>query len=251
MSPQAATFLSVIGVSLISLLGVLTLRVSAARLRQWLLPLVALAAGAMLGNAFLHLLPEAVEDLPEGGSPRNLFAVVLGGMVAFFLLEKIWAHSHEPCDEDHIHPIGRMNLIGDALHNLIDGVLIAGAYLGGGMEAGFAVTVAVGLHEIPQELGDYAILCHAGYTPQRALMFNLMSALFAVLGAAALIAFGDRASEWAHHLVPFTAGAFIYIAASDLIPEIRKEGEPRRAWMLVGAFSIGIGLMLLLTGGDH
>ena len=146
MSPTTATFLSVIGVSLLSLVGVAALRVTTAKLKAWLLPLVALAAGAMLGNAFLHLLPKAVEvAAAEGESMRGLFGIVLGGMLAFFLLEKVWQHSHEPCDEDHVHPVGRMNLIGDALHNFIDGVIIAAAYLAGGLDAGFAVTLSSSL----------------------------------------------------------------------------------------------------------
>jgi zinc and cadmium transporter len=252
VSPTTAAFLSVAGVSLISLLGVVTLHVSTSRLRAWLLPLVALAAGAMLGDAFLHLLPEAVEALPGREGLRTLFATVLGGMFAFFLLEKIWQHSHEPCDEDHVHPIGRMNLLGDALHNFVDGVLIAGAYLGGGLDAGLTVTVAVMLHEIPQEMGDFAILCHAGYTPRKALIFNLLSALVAVLGAAFVVLLGDHVEGLADRLVPFTAGAFIYIAASDLIPEIRKEERTGKAWGLVGAFCVGIAVMLLLAlVGEH
>lgn len=251
VSPTAATFLSVIGVSLLSLIGVVALRVTTAKLRAWLLPLVALAAGAMLGNAFLHLLPEAVAAA-EGESMRGLFGIVLGGMLAFFLLEKVWQHSHDPCDEDHVHPVGRMNLIGDALHNFIDGVIIAAAYLAGGLDAGFAVTLAVVLHEIPQELGDFAILVHAGYSPARALAFNLLSGLAAVLGAGLLVVLGDHLERLVEAMVPFTAGAFIYIAAADLIPEIRKERATGRAWGLVGTFAIGIGLMLLLTlGGDQ
>ena len=250
VSPTAATFLSVIGVSLLSLVGVVALRVTTARLKLWLLPMVALAAGSMLGNAFLHLLPEAVAQVGDG-STRGMFAIVLGGMFAFFLLEKVWQHSHEPCDEDHVHPIGRMNLIGDALHNFIDGVLIAGAYLAGGLDAGLAVTITVVLHEIPQELGDFAILVHAGYSPRRALAFNLLSGLAAVLGAGLLLATGDHIEGVVEALIPFTAGAFIYIAASDLIPEIRKQRATGRTWDVVAAFALGIGLMLLLASGDH
>ena len=138
-----------------------------------------------------------------------------------------------------------------ALHNFIDGVIIAAAYLAGGLDAGFAVTLAVVLHEIPQELGDFAILVHAGYSPTRALVFNLLSGLAAVLGAGLLVVVGDDVGPLVEAMVPFTAGAFIYIAAADLIPEIRKERAPGRAWGLVGMFAIGVGLMLLLTGGDH
>jgi len=252
MSPSVAALLSVGAISLISLLGVAALGLSVGRLRRLLLPLVALAAGAMLGDAFLHLLPQAVDN--AGGLTRGVSLAVLAGVGVFLVLEKVvhWQHSHELCEEDHVHPLGVMNLVGDAFHNLIDGVLIAAAYLGGGMESGLTVTVAVALHEIPQELGDFAILVHAGYTPRRALFFNLVSALAAVVGAVLVLVIGRHMSDSLQWMLPFTAGAFIYIAASDLIPEIRKEQSYRRGLTLLGAFLAGIALILLLeTGHDH
>ncbi len=252
MSPTVATLLSVGAISLVSLAGVAALGLSARRLRGILLPLVALAAGAMLGDAFLHLLPQAVEG--AGGLTRGVSLAVLAGMGAFLVLEKVihWQHSHEPCEEVHVHPIGVMNLVGDAFHNLIDGVLIAAAYLGGGIESGLTVTVVVALHEIPQELGDFAILIHAGFTPRRALFFNMLSALAAVLGAVLVILIGEHAQEYLQWMLPFTAGAFIYIAASDLIPEIRKEQSYKKGLTLLAAFAAGIILILAMEAGhDH
>ena len=200
----------------------------------------------MIGDAFLHLIPHAVEH--EGSFSNGISAAILIGFVGFYLVEKVihWQHSHDVCEEDHVHPVAKVNLVGDAFHNFLDGVLIAGAFLAGGIPAGLAVTVAVALHEIPQEIGDFAILVHAGYTPGRALLFNLLSALVAFLGAGLVVLIGAESAGLADWLIPFTAGAFIYIAASDLIPEIQREDRPRNAAVLFVAFAAGIGLMLAL-----
>jgi len=252
MSPEAAALVSILVVSLLSLIGVVTLGMSRGRLKMLLLPLVALAAGAMLGDTFLHLIPETVER-HHGSFPPSVSFALLAGMVAFFLLEKVvhWQHSHEPCDLDHVHPVGIMNLIGDALHNLLDGILIAGAYLAGGIEVGIGVTIAVMLHEIPQEIGDFAILVHAGFTPGRALFFNLLSALAALVGGGVVFVIGARIEALQDWMIPFTAGGFLYIAAADLIPEIRKEERPRDAALLTAMFIAGIVMMSLLELGGH
>ncbi|MGQ0614572.1 MAG: ZIP family metal transporter [Planctomycetaceae bacterium] len=246
MQPWAQALLAVGAVSLVSMVGALTLKLSPRVLRRLLLPLVALAAGTMLGDAFLHLLPHAVEE--AHGFSRAISLGILAGMLGFFLLEKVihWRHEHELCEEDHIHPVARMNLIGDAIHNLLDGALIAGAFASGGTELGLGVAIAVALHEIPQEMGDFAVLMHGGYSPRRALFFNLLSALAAFLGAGLVFALGGHSEAVRAFLVPFTAGAFIYIAASDLIPEIRREERPGAAALLLCAFAAGLALMLLI-----
>jgi len=239
MSPALCAFLAVLAVSLTSLLGIVALRFGAGTLRRLLLPLVALAAGTMIADAFLHLLPHAVEE--AGGFSRGISLSVLAGMFGFFLLEKVihWRHEHEPCDKEHVHPIATMNLVGDAFHNFLDGALIAGGFAGGDVTLGVTVAISVAMHEIPQEIGDFAVLVHAGYAPAKALLMNLGSALTSLVGAAAVFLLGD-----AHDfLVPFTAGAFVYIAASDLIPEIRREERPRTAALLLCAFAAGIALM--------
>lgn len=247
MKNGLAAMLAVAAVSLISLLGLVALRLGAGRLRRLLLPLVALAAGTMLADAFLHLLPHAVEE--EGHFSRWISVALLAGMLGFFLLEKVihWRHEHEPCEEQHIHPYAKMNLVGDAFHNLLDGALIAGAFAGGGIELGITVAVSVAMHEIPQEIGDFAVLVHAGYPPRKALYLNLGTALTAFIGAGAVLAFGGIHE----FMVPFTAGAFVYIAASDLIPEIRREEKPGVAALLLLAFAAGIALMLLMPHDDH
>lgn len=245
MNAHVQALLAVGAVSLTSLLGVVALRLTPGALRALLLPLVALAAGTMLGDAFLHLLPHAVAA--RGKFDGSISLWTLGGMLAFFLLEKVihWRHVHDPCEQVHVHPVARMNLVGDAFHNLLDGTLIAGAFL---HEAplGWAVTLAVALHEVPQEIGDFAVLVHGGYSPRRALAFNLLSACAAFLGAGAVFLLEERSEAVPELLVPITAGAFIYIAASDLIPEIRREERPRRAFLLLAAFALGIALVALL-----
>ena len=245
MSAAAATFLAIAIVCLVSLLGLVTLALNKGVLRKILLPLVALAAGTMIGDAFLHLIPHAVEH--DGAFTSGISTAILIGFVSLYLVEKVihWQHSHDICEEDHVHPVAKINLVGDAFHNFLDGILIAGAFLSGGVPLGTGVTIAVALHEIPQEMGDFAILVHGGYSTTRALLFNLLSACFAFAGAGAVLAFGTS-EEIAVRLMAFTAGAFIYIGASDLLPEIRKETRVGASVVLLGAFACGILLMVLL-----
>ena len=246
--------LSVLGVSLVSLVGAIVLLGRGAVSR--ILPLlVALAAGAMLGDTFLHLLPHAVMD--AGGFTPMITWGVLGGLLGFFLVEGVlhWHHHGEDVHEhgpEGVHHLGWMNLIGDCLHNLIDGMLIAAAWFLS-PEVGFATTVAVLLHEIPQEFGDFGVLLHAGFSPRKAILFNLISALFAVVGAVIVLIIGPD-THLAAYLVPVAAGGFLYIACADLVPEMRKRA---RGWAMVStvaALLFGVALMALVhefEGHDH
>lgn len=235
--------LSVFGVSLVSLVGAVTL-LGRGGFKKLLPLLVALAAGAMLGDTFLHLLPHAVEE--AGGFTPAITWGVLGGLLGFFLVEGVlhWHHHGEDVHEhgpEGVHNLGWMNLIGDCLHNLIDGMLIAAAWFVG-PEVGLATTFAVLLHEIPQEFGDFGVLLHAGFSPRRAILFNMISALFAVVGAVIVLLVGAK-TGLAASLVPIAAGGFLYIACADLVPEIRKRA---RGWGLVttfGALLLGVALM--------
>jgi zinc and cadmium transporter len=250
--PDAAlpALLSVLAVSVLSFSGASLLALGPARLQRVLPLLVALAAGALLGSAFLHLLPEAVED--AGGLGGRVAWTVLGGIVLFFLIESLlhWHHHGEDVDahvEGSMRPLAWMNLLGDFIHNLIDGMLIAGAWLVG-PDVGLATTVAVALHEIPQEFGDFGILLHAGLSPRRALSLNFVCALGALAGALAiLLAHGSLELE--RHLVPLAAGGFLYVACADLVPELRRRA---RGWALVAtvlALLGGLALMALLADG--
>lgn len=247
LSPVLLSFLSVLLVSLVSLIGIALFALREHVVRRMLLLLVGFSTGGLLGDVFLHILPEM---LISHGSPTRGFLWILGGILGSFIVEKVihWRHCHcsaLPGHEDHIHPMGIMNLIGDALHNFIDGALIAGSYLVS-PTLGFATTTAVLLHEIPQEIGDFAILLMSGFTTRRALLFNLLSGGLAFAGVI-LVLFGIRAFPWAQQvLLPIAAGNFLYLAGSDLIPELHKETRLLHTLYQLCAILLGIALMMVL-----
>lgn len=237
------TLISVLAVSLISLIGLASIAVSVRRLQTALIYLISFAAGALFGDAFLHLLPEVSENGLEVVSAGG----VLAGITTFFVLEKVihWRHCHMPLNKEHVHPFAYMNLVGDALHNFIDGVIIAASYLVS-VPAGIATTIAVALHEIPQEIGDFGVLVHGGFSRGKALALNFITALAAVLGAVIALLATTLVERLELVLVPFAVGGFLYIAGSDLIPELHKETTPWRSVLQVFAFLAGIGVMALL-----
>ncbi len=234
---------AVLGISSVSLLGALGLVVRPDALRGALLLLISFAAGALLGDAFLHLIPEIAES--AAGLDGLASAGLLAGVLSFFVLEKIlhWHHSHLP-HEEVLHPVAVSNLVGDGLHNFLDGAIVAGAFVAS-PALGLATAVAVALHEIPQELGDFGILVHAGLTPRRALLLNFASGLTAVAGMAATLTFLPVEATQ-RLLLPFSAGAFVYIASTDLIPELHKEPEPAKSLLQVVALLAGVGIMAAL-----
>ena len=231
---------SVLLVSLVSLVGVLSISFDERRLRKLLLFLVSFAAGALLGGALLHLLPESVEH----GLEPKVSIFILAGIFGFFILEKIicWRHCHIPTSEEHTHPVGLMNLVGDGFHNLMDGMIIAGSYLVN-IPLGISTTFAVLLHEIPQEIGDFGILLHAGYSVRKALFFNFLCALTSVVGAVLTLAIGLETESVSAFLVPFTIGGFIYIATADLIPELKKEVDLKKSLLQLLFILLGAGVM--------
>jgi zinc and cadmium transporter len=243
----AYALLSVFVVSAISLVGIATISLSDRRTRQTIFVSVSLAAGAMFGDAFIHILPESFA-IPDRAIKTSTY--VLTGILTFFVLEKFlrWRHAHEVDgrSERTIQPVGYLNLFADAIHNLIDGMLIGAAY-SVSISVGLATTIAIVLHEIPQELGDFGVLIHAGFSRARALVFNFLSGLLAVVGAiVSLLASGSLVS-FSEFMLPFTAGGFIYIAGCDLLPELHKEVEPSRSGLQLVAMGVGIGLMYILT----
>lgn len=246
--PNATVWLQALAavtlLSALSLVGAVTLVLASSLLKRVLLVLVSFAAGALLGDALIHLLPELAES--ERGFDLTASLAVLGGITAFFLLEKVlhWHHAHFP-REEVVHPVAISNLVGDGLHNFVDGAIVAGSFLVS-PKLGLATTIAVGLHEIPQELGDFAILVHAGVKPRRALALNFLTGLAAVAGGVATLLLTSL-SGVEHVLVAFSAGAFIYIASTDLIPELHKEPEPRKSLIQALALILGIAVMTALT----
>lgn len=238
------TILSVLFVSLISLIGVFTLGVKIARLKTFLIYVVSFATGALFGDAFIHLLPEIVE---EYGFTLTVSLSLLGGILLFFIVEKLihWHHCHIPPEKGHAHSYSYMVLIGDGVHNFIDGLIIAASYLVS-IPIGIATTIAVILHEIPQEIGDFGILVHGGFSKAKALMFNFASGLLSIVGATVALLGSAYIENIELFLVPIAAGGFIYIAGSDLIPEINKNFELKKSILQIIAFVVGIAAMAAL-----
>ncbi|HCM67685.1 MAG: hypothetical protein A2898_02410 [Candidatus Kerfeldbacteria bacterium RIFCSPLOWO2_01_FULL_48_11] len=235
---------SVFVISLVSLVGVLALAVNLEKLRKVLHFLVSFAAGSLLGGAFLHLLPEAVEN---SESMLRTMYMILAGIILFFTLEKIlfWRHCHIPTSEQHPHPVAVNNIIGDGFHNILDGMIIAGAYLVN-IPLGITTTIAVLLHEIPQEIGDFSIMIHAGMKKRHAIFFNYLSASLAFLGAVIVLTIGGQLEILKQLLVPFTIGGFLYIAAADLLPELKEEVRLGRSVIQLLIFMLGIAVMALM-----
>ena len=242
-------------VSLVSLVGALALTLPGLRSHRMLLILVAVAAGTLVGDAFFHLIPEASHSWEETGLAKMGLVIVLG-FVVLFLLEvvvrarhghlevatpEVHGHAHEHGDAP-VQPFAWTNLIGDGIHNFLDGAVIATAFLVD-TGVGIATTIAVVIHEVPQELGDFAVLLRAGMKPARALLFNLGSALMAAIGAILVLALDVDASVLEAYGLPFIAGAFVYIAAADLIPELHHHSRGREAASIFLCFLIGIALM--------
>jgi zinc and cadmium transporter len=235
--------ISVLIVSAISLIGVVTLGLREKFLKSILFYLVSFSAGALLGDVFLHVLPEMAEDNGFGVRAGVYFLV---GILVFFILERfiLWHHAHGD-HEESIHSVVYLTMVGDSLHNFIDGMIIATSFLVD-VRLGIASTLAVIFHEIPQEVGQYAILIHGGWSKARALWYNLLSALTSVLGAVVVLVFARNLEGPPTLLLAFAGSSFIYIAMSDLIPELHREVRPKRSVIQFLWFVVGIGLMATL-----
>lgn len=244
MSVWTYTLISVFVVSLISLIGVFFLSLNEPRLRKILLFLVSLAVGGLFGDAIIHLIPESFEQLTGKLTAPIL---LISGILLFFIVEKVirWRHCHIPTSEQHIHPVVTLNIIGDGVHNLIDGMLIGASYMVS-VPIGITTTLAVVLHEIPQEIGDFGVLIHGGLSVKRAILFNFASALTAILGALIILLVGPHVEDISLYMLPITAGGFIYIAAADLIPELHTECGLSISLRQFVFIVLGIGLMALL-----
>ena len=243
------SIISVLIVSLISFSGALTLAIKKEKLKDFLIYFVSFSAGALLGDVFIHILPEVVEEYSY--SISLIFIYVLVGILFSFILEKIiyWRHCHLPITKNHVHNFAWMNLWGDFFHNIIDGLTIAVSYLLN-IPAGIATTLAVVFHEIPQEIGDFGVLLHGGFKVKKALFLNFLTALSAVIGAIISLLLNNRIEHLTLFLAPFAAGNFIYIASSDLIPELHKETAIKKGVIQIITFLLGVGVMygLLLFG---
>ncbi|MBI4845630.1 MAG: ZIP family metal transporter [Candidatus Omnitrophica bacterium] len=234
---------SVILVSLISLIGVVSLTLNKERLQRITLFLVSFAVGGLFGDAFIHLLPESFEKL---GTRLSTSLYIIAGVLIFFIIEKFirWRHCHAPSSTEHMHPVVALNIIGDGVHNLIDGMIIGASFLAS-VPIGIATTLAVIMHEIPQEIGDFGVLIHGGISVKRALWLNFLSALLAVAGAVISLLIGQHLKDYTLILMPITAGGFLYIAGSDLIPEL-QQGCQVKIGEAIGQFiAIVLGILVM------
>ncbi len=240
------SLISVILVSFISLIGVLTFLLKEDYLKKILLYLVSFSAGGLFGDVFIHLIPEVIEEFGFG---INGSILILSGITVTFIMEKFlqWRHCHIPTSHDHPHSFAYMNLFGDSIHNFIDGLIIGGSYLTN-ISLGVATTLAVIFHEIPQEIGDFGILIYGGFSKSRALFFNFLTAIMAIVGVIIALTLGSLFQDVNQYILLFSAGNFIYIAGSDLIPELHKE-EPilLKSSLQLIAFVFGIIIMLSLV----
>jgi zinc and cadmium transporter len=247
-------FASVVVVSLVSLVGVVTIALDEARVRRLATLFISFAVGALLGDAFIHLIPRTFATNGPGTAPMSASLLILAGMMVFFVVEKLLQHHHGVLyDYFHGHPAGGhpslavINVLGDAVHNFIDGVVIGASYLVS-PTLGVSTTLAVLLHEIPQEFGDFGILIHSGLSVRRAILVNLGSASVAILGTAlSLLAASVAQQAVTSTLVPLTAGGFVYLAAADLIPELQHDRSLRALIVQTILISAGIAVMGLIT----
>lgn len=238
-------FGSVLIVSLVSLIGVFTLSLKEEFLKKYIFIFISLAVGALLGDAFIHLIPEALES--EIGSTLASILIITGILI-FFILEKFlhWHHHGEDQGEEGIHPAGRLMLFSDGMHNFIDGIILGVSFMVS-VPVGIATTIAIVLHEIPQEVGDFAVLLHSGYEKKRALWLNFLSALCAVLGVLLSFVLKEAGEIFILWILPIAAGGFIYVAVADLIPELHKTKEAKHSLFQIIAVVAGVLAMVALT----
>jgi zinc and cadmium transporter len=236
---------STLVVSILSFSGVLLLAMRAAQLQRIVFILVSFAIGALFGNTFFILIPESFALIEN---TRLIGILIVSGLVVMFILEKMihWHHCHHVTHKHETAPLGYISLITDSLHNFTDGVLIAAAWMAS-PGVGIATTIAVVLHEIPQEISDFGVLLHAGFSRKKALFLNFVAACAAILGAVVTILLGNLVEKLIVFILPFAAGGFIYLAGSDLIPELHKESKARKSWIQLSAILAGIFLMFLIS----
>lgn len=241
MGTLAIIILATVVTSLISLVGIFSLWCKDKFLKKIVMILVALSAGTLLSGAFFHLIPESLEVL----SPNGVFLNVMLGFVIFFLMERLlyWHHCHEgKCD---VHPVSYLILIGDGFHNFIDGIIIGVSFMVG-IPFGIVTTLLIIAHEIPQELGDFGVLVHGGFSKSKALFYNLISQLTSVIGGILGFFLSSKIEGLIPFILPFAAGGFIYISASDLVPELHKEPKLGKSLLSFGFFIIGIALTFVI-----
>jgi len=230
---------SVTIVSLVSFIGIFFVGLKEAIIGRISMALVAFASGSLIGAVFFDLIPEAAE------SGQAIWLNIVVGIVFFFIMEKFlyWRHCHDETCE--VHSFAYLNLFGDGIHNFVDGVLIAASFLVSA-SLGFTTSLAVVFHEIPQELGDFGVLLYGGFGKKKALAYNFLSAITAVIGAIVTYFLASQVQGLAQLMVPFAAGGFLYIAATDLMPELHKRTQMKDSVIQLFTLLAGIALMLAI-----
>jgi zinc and cadmium transporter len=237
------TLASVTIISLVSIVGVLLIKAKIELGKKRLMYMVSFSVGGLFGGAFLHLLPESLEI----HTAETVSLMVLTGILSSFLIEMLlkWRHCHIPTCDDHPPTFVYMNLLGDGVHNFIDGIVVGGAYLSS-QGLGVATSLAIILHEIPQEIGDFGVLLYGGIEYRKALLFNLLSGLTALIGAFLALLLGEFVEGITGYLLPFALGNFVYIAGSDLVPELQDEKPLDETLIQFILMIVGITLLYLL-----
>ena len=231
-----------LAMSAIALIGAVTMALSERTRERLILPLVAFSAGSLLGGALLHMIPESIE---RSNGAHSTYLWILVGFTTFFALEQFmhWHHHWHHDTTDRKSPLGYLMLAGDSLHNFLGGVAVAGAFLVD-VSLGITTWVVAAAHEVPQELGKYGVLLHGGWSRKRALLVSVASSLTFLVGSVLTYAASSKADV--AFLVPFAAGNFLYIAASDLVPEVNKHHSIRINLLHFWSFVAGIALLLAI-----
>jgi zinc and cadmium transporter len=246
--PTIYTIVSVSIVSIASLIGVIALAITKRNLDKILFIMVSFSSGTLLGGAFFHLIPEAVEK--EGAFSPTITMLILSGMAIFFFVDKIihWNHHHNNPTLAHTKEtrspvMAYLNLIGDGMHNFLDGLVIAGSYMVS-IPTGIATSLAVIIHEIPQELADFGVLVFAGLSKKKALLFNFLSACVSFLGVGVAFLLADKTDMFVQITLPLTAGAFIYISGYNIIPELIEKNK-RVESLVAPLLSMLLGILMM------
>ena len=238
------TILSAFVVSLIALIGIVLAPIKLEKLKKVLIYFVSFSTGSLLGGAFFHLLPEVVENV---GFTFVVSSLVISGIVLFFILEKVihWHHNLIQYEKEHVHPLALMSLVGGAFHNLLDGLIIGASFLVS-IPVGVAITTAIAFHKFPKEMGWFGVLVHGGFSKTKAITFNYFSSLFTIVGAVIALLVGSYIENIQFLIIPIAVGGFIYLAGSNLIPELHKEHGLKNSILQLIAMLLGILIMALL-----
>ena len=244
MSIWIYAIISAFLVSLISLIGIILFPIKFERLKKVLIYFISFSTGALFGGAFFHLLPEIVEEI---GFTFYVSSLLLAGIIFFFLLEKVihWHHNLSQFEKEHTHPLAAMCLVGGTFHHFLDGLIIGASYLVS-IPAGIAITIAIALHKLPKEIGWFGVLVHGGLSKTKAITYNYFSSMFTIIGAIVALVASNYIKNIQFFIIPISVGGFIYLAGSDLIPELQKEHGLKKSILQLVAIIAGLVVMALL-----